>query len=258
MNEIEKSHERISVNERSSVHTFQLTPAKEALNNQRLIVFSHGFSVTGTESRRIFLDISIRLAKLGFTCVLFDYRGNGYSDLRFDEMTFDTQLADLRSVLTFYTKKYPKHSVTLWGLSFGTSVAAMVTAEKKFKIESMVLWSLSAELHQRYAERHGPEIFDKGYVLISKGDKLSVDFVNSLEQIDTYKSIKESDVPCLVVHGDDDKIADVSLAYESKKRSPKNVELIIIPGGSHGFKFQPALFENAIEMTFKWLHQQKN
>lgn len=248
-----KQHFRISVTRDTCVHGFLLKPDSSIWNYKRtLFIFSHGWSVDGTESFRLFIDISNKLTSLGYPCLLFDYRGSGYSDLEFEEMTFSTELADLSAVINFARKKYPRHRIVLWGVSFGCAVAAQVSSQRK-DISSLVLWSLSAELYRRYCEKLGTDIYEKGFIYTEKGFRVKATFLDSLKGWDTYKAIKESNTPCLLVHGDADTGASIDLARNAHRLAEKNTTLYEIKGGNHGFKSQPTLLKEAFDLTLNWL-----
>jgi|GEM_PF-1023522 len=249
-----KFHERISVSNNTSIHAMIWKPQSAQI--ERCVIFSHGFSVSGYESRRMFLDIAERLVQRNIMCVLFDYRGSGYSDLDFSEMTINTEMEDLNAVISYVKEKLATNlKITVWGMSFGSGVASLVVS-KRNDVNSLLLWCLSADLYNRYKKRFGEEIFSKGYVYTDRAQKVSLDFLNSLKEVDVFDSYKNIICPILFVHGDDDPIANVDLSHKAYElaNQPKYIE--IIHGGNHGFKLQEALFETAIEKSLLWLKNQ--
>jgi len=222
-----------------------------------VFVFSHGFSVDGTESYRLFIELSDALSSHGYPSVLFDYRGSGYSDLAFEDMTFDTELADLNAVVNFARERFPDHHIALWGMSFGCAVTACV-ASRRSDISFMVLWCLSAEIHRRYREKLGVEIEERGYTYIDKGFKVKREFLESLKGRDVYAAIKDSSITSLLVHGDADTTASIELSRTAHKLAPDNTTLREIKGGNHGFKLQPAQYKEAVEITLGWIRQRPN
>lgn len=248
---MEVQNRRIQIDNNSSVHLCIKTPDTQP---KGCIVFSHGFSVAGFESRRIFWDFSEELTAKGIICVLFDYRGSGYSDLSFSNMTLDTEMEDLESVLDYVNKNiYSGLNLLIWGASFGCGVASLVGAKRK-NIGGFILWCLSAELEKRYSKILGLEILEKGYVYLDSGFMVKKAFLDSLKDKDVYKAIGQIESPILFVHGTDDQRADVALskkAFALAQTSNKHLELI--QGGNHGFKCQPEQFAKAAEVTFKWI-----
>lgn len=246
-----KRHIRIAVDGHSSVHACVVEPIPDKAR-PLIFVFSHGFSVDGTESRRIFISLSEILSLHGFSSILFDYRGSGYSDLAFEEMTFDSEMADLQAVIKFAKEEFPQSRVVLWGVSFGAAVAAHV-AECRSDLDFMILWCLSAELYSRYENRLGPQIKEQGYTYIDKGFRVNLSFLESLKGRDTYRAIKKSGVPCLLIHGTADNIASVELSRKAHCEAPENTILHEIEGGNHGFKLQPDLYDHAKQITLDWI-----
>src|SRR5437588_10367065 len=117
-----KQHTRILVDSDTFIHAVVVQPVS-ILQKQTLFIFSHGFSAYGAEATRLFIRLSNTLLALGYASILFDYRGSGYSDLDFEDMTFDTEFADLNAVVNFARETFPKHQIALLGVSFGCAVA---------------------------------------------------------------------------------------------------------------------------------------
>jgi len=247
----DKQHTRIFVDSDTYVHAVLAQPVSIP-QKPTLFIFSHGFSVDGTESYRLFISLSNILLTLGYPSMLFDYRGSGYSDLDYEDMTFDTECADLHAVIQFAREKFPTHQIALWGVSFGCAVTAHVAAHRS-DLSLLILWCLSADLYRRYRERLGPDIEKQGYTYIDKGFKVKRAFLDSLKDRDTYAAIKQAKVPCLLVHGDADTVASVELSRTAHRIAPENTTLCEIEGGRHGFKLQPNLCEQAIDVTLKWV-----
>jgi pimeloyl-ACP methyl ester carboxylesterase len=252
----EKEHSRVYVDSGSYVHAYVTRPISTD-SKRTLFVFSHGFSVDGTESYRLFIELSGALLSLGYPSILFDYRGSGYSDLAFEDMTFDTELADLNAVVNFAREEFPDHHIALWGMSFGCAVTACVASQRS-DISFMVLWCLSAELHCRYRKRLGVEIEERGYTYIDKGFKVKREFLESLKGRDVYAAIKDSSIPSLLVHGDADATASIELSRTAHKLAPDNTTLREIKGGNHGFKLQPGQYKEAVDITLDWIRQRSN
>jgi pimeloyl-ACP methyl ester carboxylesterase len=246
-----KSHERLAVDGDSHVHVFRWAPPAPA---RAVIVFSHGFLVPGFESHRLFLALAGDAVERGFEAVLFDYRGSGYSDLSFSEMTLDTEIADLHTVVEHAGAGRP---VFVWGQSLGSVVAAHVVA-RRHDVSGVVLWALSARTYQRFVDRPGfrelAEGADTAY--LDAGFEVGRQFLESLRDKDTYDALAGTDIPKLFVHGDADDKAPVELSREGYRHANEPKELVEIPGGNHAFKAQPDLLREAKEASFGWIVSQ--
>jgi uncharacterized protein len=251
----EKEHSRVHVDSGSYVHACVTRPISIA-RERTLFVFSHGFAADGAEGGRTFIELSGVLSSLGYPSILFDYRGSGYSDLAFEDVTFDTELADLDVVVNFARKGFPDYNIALWGVSLGAAVSACVASQRS-DISFMVLWCLSAELHCRYRERLGLEIEERGYTYIDKGFKVKREFLESLKGRDVYAAIKDSSIPSLLVHGDADTTASIELSRTAHKLAPNNTTLREIKGGNHVFSLQPAQYKEAVDVSLDWIHEHR-
>lgn len=253
--QIIKRHHRVQVTLDSGVHLCEVCPLMPN-ENKTLFVFSHGFTGYGVESDRIFIDVSNALARLGYPSLLFDYRGSGYSDLGFEDVTFDTELTDLNKVIDFGKNLYPGFKIALWGVSLGSAVSAVV-ASRRSDVKLMILWCLSADLYNRYLKRLGSGIFEKGFTY-DKGFKVKLDFLESLKNHDVFEAIKQSEIPCLLVHGNADTVASIELSRTAHRIAPDNTYLFEIEGGNHVFSSQPNLSKEATRVTLDWLNGQTN
>ena len=249
----DKQHKRIFIDSDTYVHTVLVQPVLRP-QKRTLFIFSHGFTADGAEGARLFIRLSDTLLALGYPSMLFDYRGSGYSDLDYEDMTFDTECADLHAVIQFAREKFPTHQIALWGVSLGSAVAAQIAAHRS-DISLLILWCLSADLYRRYRERLGPDIEKQGYTYIDKGFKVKRAFLDSLKDRDTYAAIKQAKVPCLLVHGDADTVASVELSRTAHRIAPENTTLCEIQGANHVFSLPPEASEEAIRITMDWINE---
>lgn len=245
-------HFRIPVDEHTGLHVYLAQPTSDLQKRTTVFIFSHGFHANGLESSKSFLSFSTNLLEIGYPTILFDYRGNGYSDLAFEDMTFDTLWTDLNAIADFARKKFPDHQVAFWGVSLGSALSAYV-ASKRQDISLLVLWNLSAELYRRYRKRFDPEIEEKGYVHTNKGFKVNLAFLESLRDRNIYASIKDSLAPTLLVHGNADSTAPVELSRAAHKLAPENTTFHEIDGGNHGFNHQSVQHIEAVNITLSWI-----
>lgn len=218
------------------------------------VVFSHGFTVPGFESRRMFIEIAEQLVTRGWLAILFDYRGSGYSDLSFPDMTIKSEVEDLTRVLEHTRSVIGADSwLGLWGMSMGTAIAAEVAAQHESNINGLVAWSLSADLYWRFLPRYEEDFARQGYSVLPAGFTIKPSLVESMRYVDTYASLRELSIPRIFVNGDADTSTDIEMAEKAVNEARGDVTLVRIPGGVHGFKGQPDLFEDALSQTISWL-----
>lgn len=254
MNEIR--HIRIEVEKNEFIHAVYKNNTDE---NKGCIIFSHGFGVPGFESHRMFWEISDDLVAQGFSTIMFDYRGSGYSDKSFEEMTIDTEIKDLNVVIDYVKKNdlVSNEKIILWGQSFGSGVASLVASSRK-DINAIILWCLSAELYNRYTKTLGSEIITNKYVYLGSGLKVSLNFLESLKFKDVYNAIRNLKMPLLLIHGTDDEKASVELSKNAYNVATCEKEIYLLDGGNHGFKCQPEIYEKAKNKSYDWLKSRFN
>lgn len=248
-----KKHYRLPINNDSFVHLFINGPSTN--NFKACVIFSHGFLVPGFESSRMFITLSNELVNRGYKTILFDYRGSGYSDLEFCEMTIDTEIEDLNAVITHVVNHEALNKETIvWGQSFGSGVASLVISTRN-DIDRLILWCLSSNLYERYCKTLGADLLDSDYKYLDSGFNVSRQFLLSLKDKDVNKAISLINIPKLFVHGDADEKAPFELSLSAYNISKDPKKIIRIPGGKHAFKGQPDLFEMAKSETINWLEE---
>jgi len=219
------------------------------------ILFLHGFSVDGTESHRMFLNVAAAYNTLGFTTVQFDYRGCGYSDGQFDDFTLSRAISDARTVLAWARQQTEVDAsrIIVHGQSLGTAVAAAAFNDDHV-ISGFVLWALSANLHSRYTHILNANNSDSEPICIEgKGLYIKRAFLEDLRQYDVLDYFRDWRKPVLLLSpGADDK-GDPSLADEAYERASPFAERIIVQGANHSFKCQRALEQEAITVSLQWI-----
>lgn len=247
------SHHRLQVSGDSCIHIVINQP-NEA-DYKACVIFSHGFLVPGFESNRFFIDISNELVQRNYKSILFDYRGSGYSDLDFSEMTLDTEIEDLVSVIDYtYENESNGKEIIVWGQSLGSGVASLVVS-KSTKVDRLILWCLSAKLYERYLVTLGDDLLEKEFKYLPSGFKVSRTFLLSLENKDVHEAIQKISIPKLFVHGTADNKAPFELSEIAYRISKEPKKLIKINGGSHAFKGQPELYSKAKSETIQWIEE---
>jgi pimeloyl-ACP methyl ester carboxylesterase len=75
----------------------------------------------------------------------------------------------------------------------------------------------------------------------------------NLTECDALSCVKESKVPILIFHGDDDRFVPCSMSLALKKANPEQITLEIVPGAGHGlcYVIGPKQYENALEQFYQ-------
>jgi alpha-beta hydrolase superfamily lysophospholipase len=124
----------ITTSDNVKLKSWTFLPEKQADNNITLVL---AYADAGNMSW--WLTQATVLSQVGFTVVMFDYRGFGESDA----FTIDPKMlyynefsTDLAAVIQYAKKKYPKHKTGVWAFSMGTIIATLAakTTQPDFMI----------------------------------------------------------------------------------------------------------------------------
>jgi uncharacterized protein len=244
-----KTHYRLD-----GIHILTIDP--EVRRSAGHVIFSHGFTVPGFESHRMFLDAAERLASIGIASSLFDYRGSGYSDWSFEQMTLHTELDDIGAVLNF-TRSRETGPLIVWGMSLGTCLAAKIARERPDLVSGLVSWCSSFDTYERWEERYRDLLAaGGGATFLPSGFKVTTELLESVQDFDLVTDLQNTVCPLLMVHGTEDDSTDIRRATRGMDSLNRPFERVIIEGGNHGFKNQPAKYEEALSVTLSWIERE--
>jgi pimeloyl-ACP methyl ester carboxylesterase len=219
------------------------------------VILSHGFTVDGTESHRIFLRMANRYNAAGITTVNFDYFGCGYSDGDFSEFSLSNAVADLDLVIDWAQRQpgVDPERLVIHGQSLGTAVATVV-GSRRDDVGGYVMWNLSADLRRRYTSMLGDELFSSGSTCIrDKGFRVTMEFMEDLQQYDILGYYRAWQSPTLFISSGADTKGEPALAEKACYTIGALGSRVVIPGANHSFKCQPDLEEQAAAATLSWV-----
>lgn len=222
-----------------------------------LVVFASGFSVDGTESHRMFLNVADAYNKLGYATILFDYKGCGYSDGDFRDFNITSAKSDLQAVYDWAINNLDidKSKIVIHAQSLGTAISTLTFSQKNIK-NYFVYWNLSANLYERYIKILGNEILSKNEIcLTSKGLYVKNDFLKNLKKYDILEEFKYFNHPVLFLNSGSDTVGDATLSEKAflLNKNPLSKRLMV-DGANHSFKCQESLEKIAIDKTIEWLN----
>ena len=211
-----------------------------------IAVISHGFM-----ANQMFSQIHAQnLAKMGYAAFCFDFCGGtlvGSSDGDSTDMSVLTEVEDLKAVIEFAkSQSYTdENELILLGCSQGGFVSAIVSAEMKEEVDALILLypafcipddARSGEMmFAKFDPQNVPETFWCGPM------KLGRRYVTDVIEMDPYEIIHQYTGKVLIIHGNQDKIVDISYALravETYSQAGADVEMKIIDKGGHMF-FRP-------------------
>ncbi len=248
-----QKHFRVkSKNEAEEIHVCLCT-FQNATHNDPTIIFSHGFTVDGVESHRLFYETAEIFVDHGLSCILFDYRGCGYSSGSFKEFSPSREIEDLLEVYKFVIKEpsVPKGTLGLLGQSHGSYISVLA-ASKMFLLKAICLWGASASPLKRYKKNFEKLPKYNGLFVLEKGFLLSPAFLDNMAKHNAIQAIREISCPIAFVHAGDDKKVPVEEGKQAYNAVQTDKWFELIEGGNHSYKRQPELQKRAILFSLEW------
>jgi alpha-beta hydrolase superfamily lysophospholipase len=252
-----KQHLRIPVNPSGeSVHAFLTTPPDRP-SPWPAVILVHGFTSNGAETHGIFLRLMQLLSSKGFLCITFDFRGSGYSDGTFDDMTASRNVIDLSAVVNYARTLVDVDATRIGvvGQSLG-GVIAMAALHSNETASAFVLWATPAFFYNNIRRMYGEAWQTSETICLEKGLYLKRAFLEDLRTFDVRDFIAKCAKPKIIMHGDQDAVVAVEDAYAIFDAAAPPKELKIIPGGTHGYKNQKSLENDLLSSTATWLEKQ--
>lgn len=150
----------------------------------------------GTMQNKVVTTLAKTFLTKGYAAIRFNFRGVGQSEGEYD--TGKGEVEDLRAVIQWAKEHYPSASISLAGFSFGSYVAAKLTAENSELIQQLIL----------IAPAVGRFNFDE---------------------------LTSFPCPIIVVQGEEDEVVAAEVVYAWVKRVSSPIKLIKFPQTTHFF-----------------------
>lgn len=176
---------------------------------KNLVVMIHGFVATKVEPHRMFVKMSARLIKLGFTVLRFDFPGAGDSDGDYSDLTILKEVEDVLNVIEFCKEVHAPEKLYLLGFSLGGCVAALSAA--RLQCDGLAIWSATANPFWTFHNILGDEKLRAGLSgqdVDFQGELIGHGFIKELQDIDPLEAARIYENKVLIIHGSED--TDVS------------------------------------------------
>ena len=215
-----------------------------------IAIVSHEFMCNRLFSARY----ALMLAKLGFAAFCFDFCGGcivGASGGRTTDMSVMTEMKDLKAVID-YAESLPytdADRLVLMGCSQGGLVSALTAAELGDAVERLILFypALSIPddarkgqmIKARIDPGNVPETFNCGVMRLGRR------YAEDVMELDPFSAISRYRGRVLIVHGNADKLVDISYSRRAQEVY-ENAILQEIDGAGHIF-IAPAHVREAVD-----------
>lgn len=229
-----------------------------------VVVVVHGFK--GFKEWGFFPWIARKLVGSSMAVVRFDMSRNGVGarpgeldrlDLFADD-TYSTELADLRSVVSWVRSKptFESLPIFLFGHSRGGGVV-LLGAPELGEVRGVITWSAIAradrwdeETKRAWRERGHLDVLNTRLNINMKMSPRVLDDLESAgERLDILSAASRLSIPTLHIHGLADETVPASEAEEIASRS-RNASLVLIANGTHTFGAAHPLNEPTAELRF--------
>lgn len=233
------------------------------------VIFSHGWPLNSDswEAQMLFL------ASNGCRCIAHDRRGHGRSDQPWDGNNMDTYADDLAELIKKLGLKKPvligfsagggevARYIGRYGTK-NTAKAALISAVAPLMLKTTanpdglpvdafnkIRQGSTADRSQFYKDLAGGPFFgaNRPRAKVSQGmidsfwlqgmqagSKNTFDCIKAFSETDFTGDLKKIDIPCLIIHGDDDQIVPIGASALCSAKLVKNSILKIYKGAPHG------------------------
>lgn len=221
-----------------------------------VMIFAHGFITNGLENHRMFMRAAREFGREGFSSVLLDFYGTGYSDGDYVDFRLSGAALDLAATTHWAAKEAPcDGTVVLLGQSLGTAVCVVSLQELRVPVAALIFWNLSGDFRGRYPKLFGAEILDDTeYCIERKGYRIGAGFLEDAASHDIMALLTGRPEPALFINCEGDGIGNSQLAIRAGALMTGPTKRIAYPDATHSFWCQPELEERAIRDSVEWLH----
>lgn len=228
----------------------QLLTPRGASGKLPTVIVSHGLNSNGKNAKAL---VGESLAMSGFQVYCFDFRGGSLhsaSGGKMEEMTVFTEKDDLNAVIEKIKalETTDTDNLFLLGESQGGFVTA-ITAAEHLEIKAVIEYYPALCIPDDARKRHGsrdaiPETEDFG------GSYLGRAYSDNVWDYDVFSVIPAYKGPVLIIHGDHDRIVDIS--YGRRAADVYDLaEFVCLPGEIHGFTADGR--KKAAELSYEFL-----
>lgn len=203
-----------------------------------MVILTHGFLGDYHDTE----NMSIALGKNGFASIRMSLAGSGESEGLYQDTTFTTQKEDVINCLE-YAKGLDicdTSNLFLAGKSQGGFASANAAIDVEDEINAVCLFfpafcipddfRSGRIMFQEYDTENVPDAVEMfpGYA-VGKG------MIEEGLAMDVFEHFPVIEKDVLIIHGDADEIVNISYSEKMAELYP-SAELIVIPGGGHGFE----------------------
>ncbi|WP_082429538.1 alpha/beta hydrolase [Pseudanabaena sp. 'Roaring Creek'] len=205
---------------------------KASLGDRKVILYLHGKGKNISANAKH----ANRLMRMGFSVLVFDYRGYGRSEGSFPSES--SVYTDAQTAWDYLIQKgYKSNQILIYGHSLGGAIAIDLAIKHPDALGAIVDASFTsmsdmAQLDPKY------RIFPIDLLIHQRFDSIA--------------KVRSLAIPVLYIHGTADEVIPVSMAQSLYEATPSRKQIVIIPNGGHSNNAatNEPLYLNAIRSFF--------
>lgn len=225
-------------------HTWVFTTSYDGLklaaryydnSSDKTIILFHGYRSSAT---RDFSTAVKMYMNFGFNVLLCDQRCHGKSEGKI--ITFGVkESCDVISWINYFHGKYKTEKIILGGMSMGATTVLLSVGHGLPKTVKGIIadcgFTSPAEIIGIVAKKHLK--INAKYILPLLNLYCLIIGKFSIYKANTAEAIKNSDIPILFVHGENDTFVPCEMSVSAYKNANENSNLVLVNGAEHGVSY---------------------
>lgn len=210
-----------------------------------LLILCHGYR---SNALRDCCGAHMLARKLGYNALVIHQRAHGESGGR--TITFGIRERQDVRMWTEYAREHfgADTPIVLFGLSMGAATVLMGCAEGyPGNVRGIIAdspYSSPADIIKKVCKDEGYPPFL--YLFAELGARIFGGF--QLRSCNALEAVKRSDIPILLIHGEDDRMVPCDMSRKIAEACPARCSIVTVPGAGHGLGYitDPPAYEQAV------------
>ncbi|MBT4823623.1 alpha/beta fold hydrolase [Candidatus Woesearchaeota archaeon] len=208
-----------------------------------LVIICHGFRAQ--IMRPSYVNIAAGIAEKGIASLRFDFFGHGASQGKFEDLTPEIALQNLKDVFEFLMSNdkfdfVDKSRIAVFGSSFGGMISLLFASSFYDKLKFIILKAPVSNFKDFWNSKFDVQKWkNDGFIMHSSFNKptlrLNYSFYETGASFDVYKMAEKIKCGVYVIHGTGDKIVPIEQSEELIEHLHSEKELNIVKGADHLF-----------------------
>lgn len=245
-------YEMLSAATEEGYHLVAVTFSPEE-ESHKWVLLLHGY--TGWKEE--LYPIACQYAENGYHALVPDMRCSGESEGDFIGMGWTDRLDNMLWLEEILSRD-PEAEIVIHGQSMGAACALMMSGEElPSQVKAIVSDCAYTDAYSMFAKQMKDWFGLPSFPLLdSMNLVLQLRGGYDLKEASALEAVKNTSLPVLMIHGEEDDMVPVDMAYELYEAAAGEKELLIIPGAGHAQSVDkdPETYYDAVfEFLGKWL-----